>query len=53
MLRRGLSHHSKKTQTDKLRNKLGQLSQNNKEFTEIFGTHLKIVFSHEDITFDP
>ena len=53
MLRNGLSHHHRKPQTDKLRSKDGNLSQNDKEFTEIFGDHFKTVFSREDITFDP
>ena len=53
MLRSGLSHHHKKPQTDKLRDKSGNLSQNDKEFTKIFGEHFRAVFSREDIAFDP
>ena len=53
MLRNGLSHHHRKPKTDKLRSKTGNLSKNDKEFTEIFGEHFKTVFSREDITFDP
>ena len=52
ILRHDLLHHHKKSQTDKLRDKAGKLSQNDKEFTEIFGEYFKTVFSREDITFD-
>ena len=53
MLRADLSHHHKKPQVDKLRNKAGNLSKTGKEYKEMFGTHFKTVFSREDITFDP
>ena len=52
-LRRGLSHHHKRPQSDKLRQKDGSLSKTDNNYTKIFRDHFRTVFSRKDLTFNP